>query len=141
MCAAASDMSAPLSHRSDRERVHSVVAPVQQLSGYMQPSQIFYSVEQKVFLCEQIYIKVLIAGTDLHTLAGTDGNEFKGRDLTLACVQGLVALHTNPVLADSTAGLATTATAFAAIEVSEQDHLCCAYALAFVCCLVRELKL
>ena len=33
------------------------------------------------------------------------------------CLQGLVALHTNPILADSTAGLATTATAFAAIEV------------------------
>ena len=31
--------------------------------------------------------------------------------------KGLIALHTNPVLADSTAGLATTATAFAAIEV------------------------
>ena len=40
------------------------------------------------------------------------------RDLTLVRVQGLIALHTNPVLADSTAGLATTATAFAAIEVS-----------------------
>lgn len=32
--------------------------------------------------------------------------------------KGLVALHTNPILADSTAGLATTATAFAAIERS-----------------------
>ncbi|KAL0047027.1 hypothetical protein WJX82_004476 [Trebouxia sp. C0006] len=32
--------------------------------------------------------------------------------------KGLIALHTNPILADSTAGLATTATAFAAIERS-----------------------
>lgn len=38
--------------------------------------------------------------------------------MTGPSVQGLVALHTNPILADSTAGLATTATAFAAIEVS-----------------------
>ena len=34
-------------------------------------------------------------------------------------LQGLALLHTNPILADSTAGLATTATAFAAIEVSQ----------------------
>lgn len=34
-----------------------------------------------------------------------------------ACGQGLALLHVNPVLADGTAGLATSATAFAAIEV------------------------
>ena len=38
-------------------------------------------------------------------------------------VQGLIALHTNPVLADSTAGLATTATGFAAIEVCSAFHV------------------
>lgn len=38
-------------------------------------------------------------------------------------VQGLALLHTNPVLADGTAGLATTATAFAAIEVCHLLHL------------------
>lgn len=39
------------------------------------------------------------------------------------CVQGLIALHTNPILANGTAGLATTATAFAAIEVCD-SQLC-----------------
>lgn len=34
-----------------------------------------------------------------------------------SCAQGLAALHVNPILADSTTGLATSATAFAAIEV------------------------
>ena len=34
-----------------------------------------------------------------------------------SCVQGLATLHVNPILADSTTGLATSATAFAAIEV------------------------
>ena len=36
-----------------------------------------------------------------------------------ACGQGLALLHVNPVLADGTSGLATSATAFAAIEVGQ----------------------
>jgi len=77
-------------------------------------------------------------------------------DLRCACGQGLIALHTNPILADSTAGLATTATAFAAIEVGESliyvvdmscasRHICGRHVLCFTsslwwACLVCDIK-
>lgn len=58
-------------------------------------------------------------------------------DMRCACGQGLIALHTNPILADSTAGLATTATAFAAIEVGKPPisvvDMLCAYCRHVLC--------
>ena len=58
----------------------------------------------------------------------------------LLCMQGLIAQYTNPVLADGQAGLATSATAFAAVEVSNaallRSRACIDYTYVKLLCII-----
>ena len=52
-----------------------------------------------------------------HVMSGFLVKAAPGVEIVTGCLQGLVSLLSNPVISDGVNGLATSATAFAAIEV------------------------